>query len=35
LEDRLRAIPGVQSVGAATGLPLHAGGPPHGIQWST
>jgi putative ABC transport system permease protein len=35
LEDRLRAIPGVQSVGGATGLPLHAGGPPGGIQWST
>jgi len=26
----LRAIPGVQSVGAATGLPLHGGGPPRG-----
>lgn len=35
LEDRLRAIPGVLSVGAATGLPLHAGGPAYGIQWST
>lgn len=31
LEDRLRAIPGVQSVGAATGLPLHAAWPP--VQW--
>jgi predicted permease len=31
MEDRLRAIPGVQSVGAATGLPLHAAGPP--VQW--
>lgn len=35
LEDRLNAIPGVRSVGAATGLPLHPGGPPGGIQWST
>jgi putative ABC transport system permease protein len=35
LEDRLRAIPGVQSVGAATGLPLHGAGPALGIQWST
>jgi predicted permease len=35
LEDRLRAIPGVLSVGAALGLPLHPGGPPGGIQWST
>lgn len=35
LQDRLRAIPGVQIVGAATALPLHAGGPPGGIQWST
>ncbi len=34
-EDRLRAIPGVLSVGAALGLPLHAAGPPQGIQWST
>ena len=31
LQDRLRAIPGVQSVGAATGLPLHLAGPP--VQW--
>jgi predicted permease len=35
LEDRLRAIPGVQSVGAGVSLPLHSGGPPHGIQWCT
>jgi putative ABC transport system permease protein len=35
LEDRLRAIPGVQSVGAATSLPLHASGQPLEIQWST
>jgi putative ABC transport system permease protein len=35
MEERLRAIPGVQSVGAALGLPLHLGGPPYGIQWST
>jgi len=34
LEDRLRSIPGVQSVGGATGLPLHVVGPPDGIQWS-
>ncbi len=34
LEDRLRSIPGVRSVGGATGLPLHAVGPPEGIQWS-
>jgi predicted permease len=34
LENRLRAIPGVQSVGAAVGLPLHGGSPP-GIRWST
>lgn len=35
LQDRLRAIPGVQSVGAALGLPLHAAGPAFGVQWST
>jgi predicted permease len=35
LEDRLRAIPGIQNVGAATGLPLHAVGSTHGIQWRT
>jgi putative ABC transport system permease protein len=35
LEDRLRAIPGVESVGGATGLPLHAVGPPDGVPWST
>jgi predicted permease len=35
LEDRLRAIPGVQGVGAALSLPLTPGGPAHGIQWST
>ncbi|HLJ48317.1 MAG TPA: ABC transporter permease [Bryobacteraceae bacterium] len=35
LEDRLRAIPGVQSVGAATGLPLHTAGSAIGIQWGT
>jgi hypothetical protein len=35
LEDRLRSIPGVRSVGGATGLPLHAVGPPDGIQWSS
>jgi putative ABC transport system permease protein len=34
LQDRLRAIPGVRSVGAATGLPLH-GGTANGIRWST
>jgi predicted permease len=34
LEDRLRSIPGVQSVGGATGLPLHVVGPPDGVQWS-
>ncbi len=34
LEDRLRSIPGVRSVGGATGLPLHAVGPPDGIRWS-
>jgi predicted permease len=34
LEDRLRAIPGVESVGGATGLPLHAVGPPDGVPWS-
>lgn len=35
LQDRLRAIPGVQSVGAAVALPLHANVAPHGIRWST
>ena len=35
LEDRLRAIPGVRSVGAAVGLPLTSGAAPNGIQWST
>jgi len=35
LEDRLRAIPGVESVGAALGLPLSPGGPAFGIRWST
>ena len=34
LEDRLRSIPGVESVGGATGLPLHAVGPPDGVPWS-
>jgi predicted permease len=34
LEDRLRSIPGVRSVGGATGLPLHVVGPPDGIPWS-
>ena len=33
--ERLKAIPGVESVGAATGLPLHGLGPAHGIRWST
>jgi putative ABC transport system permease protein len=33
--DRLRAIPGVLSVGAAPGLPLNAARSAHGIQWST
>jgi predicted permease len=35
LEDRLRSIPGVQTVGGASGLPLHVVGPPNGVQWST
>jgi putative ABC transport system permease protein len=35
LEGRLRAIPGVESAGASTSLPLHPGGPPFGIAWST
>ena len=34
LEDRLRTIPGVESVGGATGLPLNAVGPPDGVPWS-
>jgi putative ABC transport system permease protein len=34
-EDRLRAIPGVESVGAALGLPLSGNDPVRGIQWST
>ncbi|HXW89396.1 MAG TPA: ABC transporter permease [Terriglobales bacterium] len=33
LEERLRSIPGVQSVGGATGLPLHAVGPAD-VRWS-
>ena len=34
--DRLRSIPGVESVGAALSLPLHGGGGTgRGIQWST
>ncbi|MBZ5583985.1 MAG: ABC transporter permease, partial [Acidobacteriia bacterium] len=35
LGDRLRAIPGVRSAGASVSLPLHDGGPPRGIRWST
>ncbi len=34
LEEHLRSIPGVQSVGGATGLPLHVVGPPDGVSWS-
>lgn len=36
LGDRLRAIPGVESAGAALSLPVHGGGAPgRGIPWST
>lgn len=33
--DRLRDIPGVESVGAALGLPLNNSAPMRGISWST
>lgn len=35
LEERLRSIPGVESVGGATALPLHWVGSPDGVAWST
>ena len=36
LGDRLRAIPGVESAGAALSLPVHAGGAPGGgVHWRT
>ena len=34
LEERLRSIPGIESVGGATALPLHWVGPPDGVAWS-
>lgn len=34
LEQRLRSIPGIESVGGATALPLHWAGPPDGVAWS-
>ncbi|HTR65193.1 MAG TPA: ABC transporter permease [Terriglobales bacterium] len=34
LQERLRSIPGIESVGGATALPLHWVGPPDGVAWS-